>query len=196
LKTKPKVDIHPVSQKRWSDLESLFGPVGADGGCWCMFWRLRQKDYAQGSREKNKQALKSMVSKGQPTGVLAYIDGQAVGWCGVSPRPAFARLDNSKLIPASSDPATWSIVCLFINRKFRGQRVSTALLNGAVDFARAQGAKDVEAYPLEAHGEKLDAKRAYPGTVAMFRKSGFKPVVETGARSFGFSCWVVRNASS
>ena len=32
--------IHPLTPDRWDDLEALFGPRGAYGGCWCMFWRV------------------------------------------------------------------------------------------------------------------------------------------------------------
>lgn len=190
------VNIQPLTASRWADFETLFGPVGADGGCWCMFWRMRQVDYAKSSREKNKKAHRAMVKAEKPTGLLAYLDGQAVGWCGISPRPAFVRLDASKLIPASKDPATWSIVCLFIHRKFRSKGIGLALLKGAVDFASAWGAISIEGYPVETKGGDIDVKRAYPGTVAMFRKAGFKPLVETESRSAGFSRWVVRAAAN
>jgi hypothetical protein len=38
--SRPDVECHPVTPERWPDLETLFGPRGATGGCWCMYWRL------------------------------------------------------------------------------------------------------------------------------------------------------------
>src|SRR2546430_2424405 len=38
-------DIHPATARRWPDLEKLFGPNGAYSNCWCMWWRLRHRDF-------------------------------------------------------------------------------------------------------------------------------------------------------
>lgn len=35
----PTLTFHPLTPKRWPDVEKLFGARGACGGCWCMFWR-------------------------------------------------------------------------------------------------------------------------------------------------------------
>ncbi|MCW5876839.1 MAG: GNAT family N-acetyltransferase [Anaerolineales bacterium] len=188
------IQIHPATSANWDDLETLFGEHGADAGCWCMFWRLRHKDYAQGTPETNKLAHKQMLAEGRPTGLLAYLDGKAVGWCGVSPRAAFARLDSSKLIPSTQEKTAWSVICLFVDGAARGQGAGLALLNEAANFARAHGASLLEAYPAETLGKKLPAKRAYAGTVALFKKAGFEPIAATEARIQGFERWIVQRS--
>jgi hypothetical protein len=30
-----------ITSRDWSLMPRLFGPQGAYGGCWCMYWRLR-----------------------------------------------------------------------------------------------------------------------------------------------------------
>jgi hypothetical protein len=40
-----RLQFHPVTKKRWTDFETLFGERGACGGCWCMLWRLRRKEF-------------------------------------------------------------------------------------------------------------------------------------------------------
>ena len=35
----------PLTPETWSDFERLFGSRGACGGCWCMLWRLKNKDF-------------------------------------------------------------------------------------------------------------------------------------------------------
>jgi hypothetical protein len=37
--------FHPLTPEAWSDFEELFGRRGACGGCWCMWWRLKKKDF-------------------------------------------------------------------------------------------------------------------------------------------------------
>ena len=37
--TIPTLEFHPLTIERWGDFEKLFGPRGAYGGCWCMWWR-------------------------------------------------------------------------------------------------------------------------------------------------------------
>ena len=37
------LEFHPLTPDRWADLEALFRPRGAVGGCWCMWWRYRIK---------------------------------------------------------------------------------------------------------------------------------------------------------
>jgi len=34
-----ELEFRPVTLKQWPDLQELFGPNGADSGCWCMWWR-------------------------------------------------------------------------------------------------------------------------------------------------------------
>jgi hypothetical protein len=43
-----KMTFHPVTPDRWDDLVTLFGERGACGGCWCMAWRLKRKDWEAG----------------------------------------------------------------------------------------------------------------------------------------------------
>jgi len=31
--------FHPLTPKRWTDFEVLFGPKGVCAGCWCMWWQ-------------------------------------------------------------------------------------------------------------------------------------------------------------
>ena len=51
--TMGQIEIHPLTPDRWADFEKLFGPRGAYAGCWCMWPRMRSKDFA------NKEARKT-----------------------------------------------------------------------------------------------------------------------------------------
>jgi len=78
-----------MNVQRWDDLVTLFGRGGANSGCWCMWWRLRAKDWSAGAgaaahdpiaREQGR-VRGSRRPAGEPTGLLAYDDGVPVGWC-------------------------------------------------------------------------------------------------------------------
>ena len=47
----------------WQDFERLFGEKGACGGCWCMYWRLRSKDFEKGKGAGNKRGMKKLVKE-------------------------------------------------------------------------------------------------------------------------------------
>jgi len=84
--------FHLLTPERWADFERLFGPRGACAGCWCMFWKLPNKDFQAMAYEGNRAAQKAIVDSGVVPGILAYADGEAVGWCAVEPRGVYPRL--------------------------------------------------------------------------------------------------------
>jgi GNAT superfamily N-acetyltransferase len=72
----------------------------------------------------------------------------------------------------------WSIVCFVVGRRARGQGVASALLDGAVEYARAHGATTLEAYPVDTRAGRVPAANVYHGTLSMFEKAGFEVVAE------------------
>ena len=145
------LQFHPLTPDRWRDLEQLFGPKGACGGCWCMAWRLRRKDFEAGKQGLNRKAFEFLVRKGSPPGVLAYDGEEPVGWCAIAPRLAFSFLDRSRLLQRLDEEPVWSITCFFVTRKRRRQGLMVKLVHAACNFAKGQGAHIVEAYPVEPH---------------------------------------------
>ncbi|HEY5579180.1 MAG TPA: GNAT family N-acetyltransferase, partial [Acidimicrobiia bacterium] len=108
------MDIHPVTPERWADLELLFGPRGAVGGCWCMWNRQTSREYEAGKGESNRAALRSIVESGRVPGLLAYEGETPVGWVSLGPRAEFGRLQRSPVTKPVDDRPVWSIVCFFI----------------------------------------------------------------------------------
>ncbi len=70
----------------------------------------------------------------------------------------------------------WSIVCLFIAEGHRRQGLSSALVEGAVAYAKRRGARIVEAYPVEPKKDPMPDVFAYTGIAAAFTRAGFKEV--------------------
>ena len=138
-----KMDIAPLTPERWPDLEQLFGPRGAYGGCWCMWNRLTNREFEATSGDEKREMLRSILDDRVP-GLLAYKDGLPIGWVSLGPREEFGRIQRSRVTKAFDDVPVWSIVCFMIDRHHRGSGVGTALLEAAVAYARAHGARAIE----------------------------------------------------
>ena len=172
--------FHPVTQKRWSDVEALFGEKGACGGCWCMLWRLTRKEFEQQKGEANRQAMKAIVESGGIPGLLAYSGKQPIAWCSVAPREKFTALERSRVLKKIDDKAVWSISCFFIHKDFRKQGLSVRILEAVVGYVKKQGGKIVEGYPVEPKKGKTADVFAWTGLASFFKKAGF---VESARRS-------------
>lgn len=163
----------PADEARWKDIEKLFGERGASGGCWCMYPRLSKKDFEEGKGIKNKNRLKKLVSSGEPTGLIAYSEKEPVGWIACAPREAYLRFDKSRALKKIDDTQVWSIVCFFVKKEYRNKGLSVKLISAAVDYCKKQGAKIVEAYPVEPYAEKMPAAFAWRGVPSAFERAGF-----------------------
>lgn len=172
-----KLEFHPVSVERWPDMVQLFGEGGACGGCWCMFWRLKRSDFSRQKGPANKRAMKSIVDSGEVPGILAYDGKRAVGWCSVAPRERFESLARSRVLKPVDDRPVWSIVCLFVEKSYRRQKVSVGLLKAAAAYAGSQGAKIVEGYPVQPSQPSWPDAFVYTGLPSAFLAAGFKEVL-------------------
>jgi GNAT superfamily N-acetyltransferase len=171
-----QVAVYPVTPDRWQDLAALFATAADPSQCWCLYWRCSSSEYHRTTRDARRQRLKDCVDTGRVPGLLAYLDGQAIGWCSLSPREAFPRLQRSPTLRPVDDVAVWSVVCFFVHRKYRRQGIATALLTEAVAWARRHGVVALEGYPIVPTHATLPSSAAFPGTVVLFERVGFTEV--------------------
>jgi len=169
--------FHPLTPKRWKDFEKLFGERGACGGCWCMLWRLSRSVFEQQKGEKNKKAMKRIVDSGEVPGILAYSEGQPVGWCALAPRERYPALERSRILKRIDDEPVWSVICFFIAKPHRQKGVSIELLKAAVEYAKKHGAKIIEGYPIQPKKDKMPEVFAYPGLASAYRKARFSEML-------------------
>ena len=177
-----RLEVHPVTPDRWSDMVALFERRGPRGGhrntpaygCWCMYWRDRFLEHG----EPKKRRMGALVRAGREPGLLAYDDDEPVGWISIAPREEFAALLKSPQYgPRDQDDGVWSIVCFAIDRHAQRKGVATALLDAAVTHAFANGASAVEAYPHVSN--VLD----YMGSVPLYEGAGFEHVRDANKRA-------------
>ena len=165
--------VQPLTPERFADLAALFEEGGDPRWCWCQFYRVRNLDWTS-KAAVNRARLETLTRDGPPPGLVAYRDGRAVGWVSLAERERYDRLTTAKVLARIDDRPVWSIVCFVVSRRHRRSGIASALLEGAIAWARASGATTLEAYPADTGGHKIPAANAYHGTLSMFEKAGFE----------------------
>jgi GNAT superfamily N-acetyltransferase len=181
------ISVFPLNMGRWQDLEVLFGPRGACGGCWCMNYRCLKKDFESGKGEINQKRLQEKVEKGIPTGLLAYESGIPVAWISIAPKSEFPRMQKSRIMQTNFDGEVWCITCVLVGAEYRSMGLSETLVKAAVDFAFNYGADCVEAFPTVTGGKKLPPPFIWKGLPAMYLRNGFEIISKPSN-----SQWVMR----
>ncbi len=171
----PALSFHPLTPDRWPDLERLFGPRGC-AGCWCMWFRETRAQFERMKGEPNRAALRALVEKGPPPGILAYAGEEPGGWCALAPRSSYSLLARSRLLAPVDDQPVWSIVCFFVAGAQRRHGLTVALLRAATRYARERGARVLEGYPVEPGAAGTSNSSAYHGLASAFRDAGFTEV--------------------
>jgi len=169
-----KITVRPLTPERWAAFEDLFGRSGACNGCWCMYWRIGPL-YHQRERGKNKAALRRIVKRGPPPGLLAFDGDLAVGWCQLTPRGELPWLGRAQWLAPVDDQPVWSISCFYVRRGYREQGVVSSLIAGAVKAARRAKAPALEAYPIDTSQPK-SSNNLFTGTASTFARAGFRTV--------------------
>jgi GNAT superfamily N-acetyltransferase len=165
-----------LRKESWKDFETLFGEKGACGGCWCMYWRLRNKEFENQKGEGNKRAMKNLANKNEQIGIIMYLNNEPIGWCSFAPREDFTRLANSKILKPVDDKPVWSITCFFIDKNFRRQGYSVKMLKGVIGYCKKRKVRILEGYPVEPKKNKMPPAFAWTGIAAAFSQAGFKEV--------------------
>ena len=165
-----KLTIRPLTPELWPALEDLFGELGACNGCWCMYWRIGN-EYRKRPREQNKAALREIVRRGPPPGLLAFAGKVPVGWCQVTPRDALPWMAHAWRLKLVDDLPVWSLSCLYVRKGYRRHGITSALIEAALKVARRARAPALEAYPFDATVSPSATGTGYAST---FARAGFK----------------------
>jgi GNAT superfamily N-acetyltransferase len=184
--TPSAITIVPANEASWEDLQTVFGTRGQAARCQCQRYKLRPREsFRSFPAEERAHRLRQQTDCGHPesgttSGLVAYLDGEPVGWCAVEPRPAYTGLVRNNRVPwegrgeDKADDSVWAVTCLFTRAGFRNRGVSRALARAAVDFARERGARAVEGYPMTT--KKAILEELHVGTESVFAEAGFTEV--------------------
>jgi len=184
--TEPAISIVPANEASWEDMQMVFGTRGMASRCQCQRYKLRPRaSFASFPAEERAHRLRRQTDCGHPesdttSGLIAYLDGEPVGWCAIEPRTAYAGLLRNNRIPwegraeDKTDDSIWAVTCLFTRAGFRKRGVSRALARAAVDFARERGARAIEGYPMTT--KKAILEELHVGSEGVFADAGFTEV--------------------
>jgi GNAT superfamily N-acetyltransferase len=176
----------------FDDVKTMIGPKNPDANvCWCLSYRIPSKLNRELVGRARAEYVEKLCNAAPAPGVLAYEGDQVVGWAGVAPK-ANTNFARNRKIPHVDDLDVWSLWCIRTRPGHRGRGISHSLIEGAVDFARKNGAPAIEGYPVDNKGAKVDQTMAYVGTRAMFERAAFTQVAATESVSGGMPRVVMR----
>lgn len=189
------LEILPANEAGCEDLQTVFGKRGSGAICQCQRYKLQPKEaFSKFPAEERARRLREQTRCGDSnaettSGLVAYLDGEPVGWCAVEPRPACIGLLRVYRVPWEGrnedrhDDRIWAVTCVFVRAGYRRRGLTYALAQAAVDHARRRGARALEAYPmLTKHGQMIAWDEIHVGTRAMFAAAGMREVTRPGVR--------------
>jgi GNAT superfamily N-acetyltransferase len=170
-----KLSFKPVTKTNWPDFEALFETPGAPKYCWCMSWRTTSEEAKHHSGPERKPMMKARVMDGTTVGLVGYLAGEPVAWVSIAPRDTYRDLGGPE---TETGEKIWSLACMYMHRKLRGQGLGTELIEAAKAYAKKRGGTVLEAYPVD---PKSPSYR-FMGFVPAFERLGFEAVGKAGSR--------------
>lgn len=173
------LSIRRLAPERKEDFLQYFeGAAFADNpkwkSCYCQFLYVDHSVVNWNTRtaEENRVAACDRIACKRMQGLLAYRNGQVVGWCNAAPR---LLLDSFADEPISDAEHVGQITCFVVAREHRRTGVARALLEEACAMLWEQGLRVAEANP--SRDARSDAENHF-GPLSLYLSSGFSVVKE------------------
>ncbi len=141
-----------------------------------MRWRRSREAFERDRGEPNRRHLEEGIRNNAAHGVLGYLGDQPVAWCSFDPRDRFPMLEISDALASIDSRPVWAISCFYVAPRARRQGVTSRLLQGVIEHARALGAITLEAYPLDPMQPRLPVVACWTGLLSTYLRSGFVEV--------------------
>lgn len=189
-----EIRVVPANEVSCRDLMAVFGQRGPAAGCYCQRYSLAPGEaFSKFPRQERAERLRAQTNCGNPqairtSGLVAYLGDEPVGWCAVEPRPAFFGLLRVYRLPWEgrdedrNDPDIWAVTCVLVRAGHRKRGVAYALAEAAVDHARRNGARALEAYPMRAETGYVSWDEIHVGVESIFAAAGMTEVTRPGKR--------------
>jgi GNAT superfamily N-acetyltransferase len=187
--TDAAITIVPANQASWEDLQAVLGTSGDPSRCQCQRYKMQPgESWASVGAEELALRLRAQTECGHrqsstTSGLVAYLDGEPVGWCAVEPRTAYPRLLLKTRVAwegraeDKADASVWAVTCFVTRAGFRRRGVSRALARAAVELARDRGARALEGYPMITQpGQEIMLGELNVGSRSIFAAAGFAEV--------------------
>jgi GNAT superfamily N-acetyltransferase len=191
--TPAELTIVPANRASWADLQAVFGTADYSGRCYCQHFKTRGWHWTALSDEEHRSRLRRQTNcadEGADTtsGLVAYLGPEPVGWVAVEPRTAYARLLTSRTVwtgrqEDKADDGVWAVTCFVTRKGYRKRGITYALAAATVDWARENGARALEAYPMITEpGKEITWGELRVGSRQVFEEAGFAEVSRPSGR--------------
>ncbi len=188
------IPVGPANEAPWEDVERVLGKARCHGAlCYCQRFKMGSSAWRAMTDEERAHRLREQTDCGHPesgstSGLLAYADGEPVGWCNVEPRTAFPYIPDVRIAwkkrgEDRDDDSVWAAACFVTRTEVRYRGVSRALALAAVDFARELGARALEGYAMITEpGKEITWGELHVGSRGIFAAAGFREVARPTLR--------------
>jgi len=187
------IGIVPANEASWEDLQAIFGVRGYPAYCQCQLFKVGHAQWTAPTVAERMERLRAETHCGYPSaritsGLVAYLDGEPVGWCAVEPRTAYPRLPPARVAWSErgeerDDASAWAVTCFVTPAGFRRRGLTRALVKAAVEFACERGARAIEGYPMITEpGQEVTWGETHVGTRNIFEAAGFTEVARATLR--------------
>ncbi|WP_369263351.1 N-acetyltransferase family protein [Streptomyces sp. R35] len=188
-----RLTIVPADEASWDDLRAIFGTTDYPGKCQCQRYKIRGAQWGSVPDAERAERLREQTGCDNPearstSGLVAYLDGEPVGWCAVEPRTAYPRLLSTRTpwtgrAEDKSDDGVWAVTCFVTRKGFRKRGITYALARATVGFARDRGARALEGYAmLTQPGKEITWGELHVGSREVFADAGFAEVSRPSPR--------------
>ncbi len=181
------LDIREAGPEHLSPLIALF--EAASSPCYCRFFHFEGTNNAWLERcalspDENKSAFSKALCEGHPEarGIVALLEQPAqppiaVGWLKVAPLAVMSKAYERRLyknLPCFEGDRTgvFTVGCALVHPAYRHRGIAHALIEGAVHFAPAWGARALEAFPRRPK-EPVSDEEMWTGPIGAFAAHGF-----------------------
>jgi GNAT superfamily N-acetyltransferase len=194
------LSIVPANQVPWDDLHAVFGDRDS-GRCNCQRFKTRGWFWEQATDEQRRARLREQANCDDPaatstTGLVAYRHDQdndqettPVGWVAVEPRTEYPRLLGLPTVwkgrpgEDKQDDSVWAVTCMVVRKGYRRRGVTYALAAAAVGYAKANGARALEAYAmLTQPGREITWGELHVGARQVYAEAGLAEVSRPSVR--------------
>ncbi len=154
------------------------------GGCFCQFWHYSDDDYGWLARcasgEENARDFRASQGSPQARGVVALDGETVVGWLKLADTTAMSKLSTRRVyrtLPYLNEPRddVLAVACMLVSPTARRRGIARTMLEWAIDWARTQGHKAIEAFPRVANHQLRDDELQM-GPTGLFDSLGFTAI--------------------
>ncbi len=120
-----------------------------------MYTRVNAEEAKTATKDTKarKPMMMERIAKRVTIGLVGYDKGEPIAWVSIACATPFRHLKGPE---AKDGEKVWSLTCMYIVRKRRGEGIGYQLIDAAVKYARKRKADIVEAYAV-AHDRRATA---------------------------------------